>query len=118
MRPCCKQDLMDCNWLQFQVPAPHQSAGTNFMYLNLIPHNKTELEHFVLKPSYFSRPKKLDLVHTLGLDLFMAANRNLDGYDTNCQDYFAELSTYLEEPFPLASPGRSSYCEARQKIAS
>src|SRR4051812_5568921 len=87
------------------------------MYLNLIQQHKADLEQFILKPEFFSRPGKLDLVHTVGMCLYMAADRNQHGYDISSQDYFSELSKYLGMDFPLASPSRASVCEARQKLS-
>jgi Transposase DDE domain len=48
------------------------------------------------------------------MTLYMAANRNEDGYDITSQNYFSELGLHLGEDIVPAT--RQSFCTARKKL--
>jgi hypothetical protein len=81
----------------------------------LVEKNKANLEKFCLKQGSFSRNRKLNLTHTIGHVLYLAASRNQNGYEISSLNYFSEWNQQTRESFQSAS--RSSICEARQKLS-
>lgn len=73
------------------------------------------MKKFAWKPESFSRNRKLNLVHTIGHVLHLAACRNSNGYEISSQNYFAHWNQETSES--IRSPSRSSICEARQKLS-
>ena len=66
---------------------------------------------FTQNPGDFTRTRKIDIVHTVGLILHMAASGNPDGYAITAQNYFSDLFGH-----ELEAPTKQSVCEARQKL--
>lgn len=57
----------------------------------------------------------MDLEKLVGLILSFSVSRNFGGYDISTQSFFTSLSNHLD--LKLSTPGRSSVCEARQKLS-
>jgi hypothetical protein len=78
-------------------------------YQDFIEKNKSQLKKFVPISEDFTRNRKLGLVHTIGHVLYLASQRNLNGYEITSQSYFSQFGS-------SESVCRSSLSEARNKI--